>query len=393
MRLLRTVLARQASARGRLAWMAVAFTIPIAAVAALRGSQLLTALAACPPEAVLAAAGVHAATLFCRCEAWRVAVGAIGDRRAGRVEAHAAGGAGFAAGTVQGAGTAPARAIAFRRLAPGTAPPVGQAVLAEVPVFLLEALLTAIVLALATAAVPMAPAWTPAAVGAASIGGLIATWALARRARGHQLGAGVRALSDARRRLVIAALIVLVTGLGLARVLILLQAFALPADPPSVAVAFVALGIFGLLPIGPASTPGALVAVFGGDDATGAAAAGIAISATSFAGVALYGAGTLAALGLARRMRSVRRRRDQVEEQRRPAESPRSQPLPVERVVVLAKPVPIDDAEERVDDPVGLRAVAEAAHRRDQEPGDVHPGGPAPAAKQMEAGTETRLVA
>jgi membrane protein implicated in regulation of membrane protease activity len=382
---------RPVSARGRLAWMALAFAVPIAAVAALRGPQLLTALAGCPPQAALAAAGLHAATLFCRCEAWRVAVGAIADRRADRVEAHAAGGAGFAAGTVQGAGTAPARAVAFRRLAPAIAPPVGQAVVAEVPVLLLEALLAAIVLAVATAAVPLTPAWMPAAVGAASIGGLFATWALARRARGHRLGAGMRALSDGRRRLAIAALIVVVTALGLARMSILLQAFALPADPPSIAFAFVALGIFGLLPIGPASTPGALVAVFGGADAAGAAAAGIAVSATSFAGVALYGAGSLAALGIARR--STRPRRDQVEQQRRPAELPGRQALPVERVVVLAETVPLDDAEQRVDDPVGIRVVAEPAHRRDQEPGDVHPGRSAPAAKQMEAGTETRLVA
>ena len=66
------------------------------------------------------------------------------------------------------------------------------------------------------------------------------------------------------------------------------------AAPPrsrdrAAALAFAALGIFGLLPLGPSAPPGALLVVSDGAGA-GALAAGLALSATSLAAVALYGA-------------------------------------------------------------------------------------------------------
>jgi hypothetical protein len=304
--------------RVRLAWMGAAFAVPITIAAALRGPELTAALLACPPLTALGAIAVHAATLYFRCEAWRVAVGGIQGRRAGRVDAHAAGGAGFAAGTLQGAGTAPLRAVALRRLRPDTAPRIAQSVVAEVPVFLLEAGFAAAVLAVAIAAAPVAPAWVPAAVAVGSAAGLAGLGLAARRAPAGRLASGLAALRDPRRRLAIVGLIAVVTALGLARAWVVLVGFGLPHGPSSVALTFIALGVFGLLPIGPASTPGALLAVFGAADATAATAAGIAISASSFAGVAVYGTGALSYLGLDRRVRSRLRRRDVVRAALRP---------------------------------------------------------------------------
>jgi hypothetical protein len=54
--------------------------------------------------------------------------------------------------------------------------------------------------------------------------------------------------------------------------------------------------------------------------------------------------------------------------------------------------VALDEREEPRDDPVGLAGVAQAAQRRDEQPGGVHPRGPAPAAEQMPARAKARLL-
>ena len=85
-----------------------------------------------------------------------------------------------------------------------------------------------------------------------------------------------------------AALLVAVTALGVARAWLVLLGLGLPHGAAVAGLAFIALGAFGLLPIGPGSTPAAMVAVAGSADPTVAVAAGIAITATSWAGVAIY---------------------------------------------------------------------------------------------------------
>ena len=74
------------------------------------------------------------------------------------------------------------------------------------------------------------------------------------------------------------------------RVAVLLAASGLPADPGAVALAFVALGAFGLLPIGPAAPAGAALAVLGAVDPARAAAFGLAVAATGLVAVLAYGA-------------------------------------------------------------------------------------------------------
>jgi hypothetical protein len=365
---------------------------------AVRGPQVLTALVACPPLAAIGAVAVHSATLLVRCEAWRVAVSSIADAAPPRLRVHAAAGAGYAAGALQGASTAPVRALTLRRMAPEATPSMKQLVVAEAPVVLVEVVLTAVVLAVAVSAAPIAPAWTPAAVVAVAIGGLLGLRLLARRASDGCSTAGLRVLHDLKRRGPMVALLVGVTALGLLRAWVVLVGFGLPSGPSAVAIAFVALGVFGLLPIGPGSTPAAMLAVFGTADPTAAAAAGIAISATSFAGVAVYGAVAAGALAAARYIRSHRRRfdgrrLDEVQQQRRPAEVAGGQALPVEGVVVLAEAVALDGGQQRIDDPVRLALVREAAHGGDEQPGGVHPRWSAPAAEEVEPGPEARLVA
>ena len=87
----------------------------------------------------------------------------------------------------------------------------------------------------------------------------------------------------------LAVLVVCIVGCGLARVWLVLAVVHLDASPAAAALAFAALGAFGLLPLGPSAPPGALLVVSGGAGA-GALAAGLALSATSLAAVKLYAA-------------------------------------------------------------------------------------------------------
>ena len=268
--------------------LGVAGALALVAVIAARGPELAGALAACSPVAAAAAIGVHAATLACRCEAWRMAVASIDDRPVSRAAAHAAGGAGTVAGMLQGAGTAPVRAIALRRLAPEGSPSAKQLVVAELPIFLIEAALIAVVLGLAVLALPLAPAWAPPLALAASAGALLALRARSGRVKVTSAGAGLRVLGDCRRRGTVFGLLVAVTGLGVLRAWLVLIGLGLPHGAATAALAFIALGVLGVLPIGPGSTPVAMLAVVGSADPTVALAAGIAVTATSWLGVALY---------------------------------------------------------------------------------------------------------
>ena len=257
------------------------------AVLASRGPELVGALGRCSVAAALGAIAVHAATLACRCEAWRLAASAIDDRPLPRAAAHLAGGTGAAAGMLQGAGTAPARALAMRRLDPAGSPRTAQLLVAELPVFLGEAALIAIVLGLSVFALPIAPGWAGPAAVLGSAGALVGLRWWARRC-GDGAAAGLRVLADRRRRGPMATLLVAVTALGVARAWLVLLGLGLPHTAATAGLAFIALGVFGLLPVGPGSTPAAMLAVAGSADPTAAVAAGIAITATSWVGVAIY---------------------------------------------------------------------------------------------------------
>ena len=88
----------------------------------------------------------------------------------------------------------------------------------------------------------------------------------------------------------LAVLVVCIVGCGLARVWLVLAVVHLDASPAAAALAFAALGAFGLLPLGPSAPPGALLVVSGGAGRRRRLAAGLALSATSLAAVKLYAA-------------------------------------------------------------------------------------------------------
>ena len=103
---------------------------------------------------------------------------------------------------------------------------------------------------------------------------------------------------DAHLHLIVHGLAIgLLTG-----ILYVLIALGLQHTAATAALAFIALGVLGVLPIGPGSTPVAMLAVVGSADPTVALAAGIAVTATSWLGVALYASAGAAAWAAGERL-------------------------------------------------------------------------------------------
>jgi hypothetical protein len=240
----------------------------------LRRHDLATAAAAVPPQALGALAALHLCSLVARSEAWRQSLAALAGAPPSRVAIHAANAGAFVAGALEAHAALPARVALLRRLAPHQLPHPTHVAVADLPILLLEAAGAALLLG-ATGAW-----WAPAGAVALLVG--------ARLVAGRRATRGLAVLTDVRRRAALTLLVGCIVGCGLARVWLVLAVAHLDASPGAAALAFAALGIFGLLPLGPSAPPGALLVVSGGAGA-GALAAGLALSATSLAAVALYG--------------------------------------------------------------------------------------------------------
>jgi hypothetical protein len=96
-----------------------------------------------------------------------------------------------------------------------------------------------------------------------------------------------RATRAARRgRLV--ALVVTVVGLTLARIWVAPAVCDLPHGLGEIAWVFAAMGVFGLLPLGPGASPGATLATLAATSVGAAAAAGLLLAASSVLAVLVY---------------------------------------------------------------------------------------------------------
>lgn len=267
---------------------ALSFSVVLAAIALLaaicvtRKDDLATALDAVPPAAFVALVALHVLTLICRSEAWRLTLGG----QVARDAVHGANAGAFLAGSLESHTAMPARIALLMRLAPGSAPPALRIALADVPIFVLEVCGTVLLLA----ASGRWPWW----VSTLAFAGVATVLAVRRPPRA------------------LAGIVAAITLLGAARVLIALWATGLAHGPGDVAVVFAALGVFGLLPLGPSASPGATLAAAGSAGVGGALAAGLCISASSIAAVLVY-AIAIAALHLGKRaelrLQAIRRER------------------------------------------------------------------------------------
>ena len=250
-------------------------------------ADVTAAFAAVPAAAAAAAVALHVATLFLRSEAWRVTLASAGADRLARRAVHGANAAAFLAGALQSQAALPARVAMLRRLGGRHAPGAGVICVADVPIFCLELCATALLLCAGVLAGTGALWIAPLAAGvmAATLAGVIL---LSRRFTHRPMLRGLAVLDDRERRGALVALVASISALTVARVWVVLAACGLPHGLGEVAAAFAALGVFGLLPIGPGAPPSALLAAAGAASAGAAIAAGLLLGATSIVAVLVY---------------------------------------------------------------------------------------------------------
>ena len=104
----------------------------------------------------------------------------------------------------------------------------------------------------------------------------------------HPTVRGLAVLGDRRRRGALAALIAAIAGLTLTRLWLILATCGLPHGLGEVAWVFAALGVFGLLPLGPGAPAGATLAALGATQLGATLVAGLMVSASSIVAVAVY---------------------------------------------------------------------------------------------------------
>lgn len=265
----------------------------LAVLCATRWDDVAGALDAVSPGAFVAAVALHVGTLVLRTEAWRLALGAVQDTPLPRRAVHGANAGAFLAGALQSHLALPVRVALLRRLEPARAPRPAQICVADAPIFLLELCFVALLLAAGIVA-GAAAWWTAPCALAIAAGALLVARRLLARWADRPFAQGLAVLGDVRRR---GALVLLVAGigsLGAVRVWLVLAACGLPHGLGAVAVLFAALGVFGLLPIGPGASPGASLATHGAGAVGAAVATGLLLSASSIAAVALYALGVAA---------------------------------------------------------------------------------------------------
>ena len=242
-----------------------------------------------PPPVVAAAVALHVAMLALRSETWRLTLAAVGGVALPRSTVHGANAVAFVAGALQSQAALPARVAVLRRIAGDAAPSPGQIWVADVPLFALELFATAVLLTAATLA-GHGPWWIALAAIVVALGVLLGARLAPRRFAGRPMLRGLAVLADPRRRGPLAALVAGVVALTLARLWLVLAVCGLPHGLGELATVFAAMGVFGLLPIGPGAPVAATLAALGAAQLGAVVAAGLMLVASSILAVLAYAA-------------------------------------------------------------------------------------------------------
>jgi len=266
--------------------------IALAALCWTRWGELADALQAIGWPVFGALAAMHLLTLAMRSEAWRLALGAVDGHVVPRAAVHGANAAAFVAGSVQAHAAMGVRIALLRRMAGDRAPGAAQIAVADVPLFVLEVFAACLLLVVAVADPGGARPdwWVVAGAVVLGVGLPLVARVLLQRFGHRSFVRGLAVLGQRERRGRLALAVAAICGLGAARVWLVLLAVGLPGGLTEVALVFAALGVLGLLPIGPSASPAATLAMVGSGPGGVAAAlaAGLAISASSIAAVLLY---------------------------------------------------------------------------------------------------------
>lgn len=271
--------------------LGLTLTASAAAIWAIRarGDEVIAALERFPAWALVACAALHLIALAARSEAWRIALGAIEGRTLQRSVVHGANAGAFCAGALMAHTSMPVRIALLRRLARDDSPRIAQIVVADLPIFLLEIFWASVLLALTQGA------WALPISAGLLAGGCL----LARVLRGRPAARGLAVLADRRGATIVGAWVGVVTFAGAIRVWLILTMLLLPAHLAAIGSNFAALGIFGLLPIGPASQAAGGAAA-SSDALSDGLAAGLIMATSALLAVVVY-ACALGLIGLAAR--------------------------------------------------------------------------------------------
>lgn len=276
----------------------------VCALCVLHADEVGAALGSVPLWAMAGAVALHVATLVLRSEAWRMTLAAAGGDSLSRSVVHGTNAAAFLAGTLQSQAALPTRVALLRRLAGERAPRAGQICVADVPIFALELCATSALLIVAVL-MGRGPWWVAPGAAALALVVLLGARLAPERFAHRPIVRGLTILGDRRRRGALVLLVGAIAALTVARVWLILAVCDLPHGLDEIAWVFAALGIFGLLPLGPGAPPGATVAAIGASSVGAAVAAGLLISASGILAVLVYAVG----VWIAPRLRDPRRRR------------------------------------------------------------------------------------
>jgi len=276
----------------------------VGAVCVLHAEDVGAALGSVSTWAIVGAVALHVATLILRSEAWRLTLAAAGGDSLSRSVVHGTNAAAFVAGALQSQAALPARVTLLRRLAGDRAPRPGQICVADVPIFALELCATSALLIAAVLLTGRGPWWFAPGAFLLALAVLLGARLAPERFAHRPIVRGLAILGDRRRRGTLVALVAGTAALTVARVWLILAVCGLPHGLGEVAWVFAALGIFGLLPLGPGAPPGATVAAIGAASIGAAVAAGLLLSASGIIAVLVYALG----VAIAPRLRVLRRR-------------------------------------------------------------------------------------
>lgn len=262
----------------------------VVALCVMHAADVGAALGSASAWAMIGAVALHVATLVLRSEAWRMTLAAAGGDALSRPVVHAANAGAFLAGALQSQAALPARVALLRRLAADRAPRPGQICVADVPIFALELCATAALLIAAVLA-GHGPRWVALGAFALALAVLLGARLAPERFAHRPIVLGLAILGDRRRRGTLVLLVAGIAALTVARLWLILAACGLSHGLADVAWVFAALGIFGLLPLGPGAPPGATVAATAAASVSAAVAAGLLVSASGIVAVLVYALG------------------------------------------------------------------------------------------------------
>jgi len=197
------------------------------------------------------------------------------------------------------------RVAMLRRLAPEQGPTIGQMVTADGISLFLEAIITVVLLLLASTQLHIAWWWIALLVGICGLAGF-GVWQ-ARRRLAHRQWVRALAIFDSRWKVVgLTGILVLVLAIQPVRFYMVLHAVGLDVSAVQALLAFILTSTGAILPIGPgAASVGGTAAVLGHQGLAEAAASGVVLATSAVVAGVIYLLVALAALGRQRRRAGV----------------------------------------------------------------------------------------